>query len=227
MCIISEQREYSTCFLHQVYHAMDVTLCTSSILHLSCIALDRYCAIVNKPLLYQTRVTLPRVILAISICWLLSGLTGFVPVFTGLYSSQEHLDFARTNPHVCDLVVNKYFSVIAGCISFWLPGSIMVFVYCMVYRETKKLNKSLTSSKATLVTAYNSGTYITSTVHWLDGNFVYSINTHFFTHQALMAYEWSLILVIGLIRHISTFRRKKTTKNFSKNENVLLLTHCA
>lgn len=46
-------------FIHslQVYHAMDVTLCTSSILHLSCISLDRYYAIVNQPLLYYERMT--------------------------------------------------------------------------------------------------------------------------------------------------------------------------
>ena len=36
---------------------MDVTLCTSSILHLSCISLDRYYAIVNQPLLYNDRMT--------------------------------------------------------------------------------------------------------------------------------------------------------------------------
>ena len=41
----------------KVYHAMDVTLCTSSILHLSCISLDRYYAIVNQPLLYYDRMT--------------------------------------------------------------------------------------------------------------------------------------------------------------------------
>jgi hypothetical protein len=34
---------------------MDVTLCTASILHLSCISLDRYYAVVNKPLLYYDR----------------------------------------------------------------------------------------------------------------------------------------------------------------------------
>jgi hypothetical protein len=41
----------------QCYHAMDVTLCTASILHLSCISVDRFYAVVNKPLLYYDRMT--------------------------------------------------------------------------------------------------------------------------------------------------------------------------
>ena len=93
---------------------MDVTLCTSSILHLSCISLDRYFAIVDKPLLYNERVTPGKVGCTIALSWALSLLTGFVPVFTGIYSSTEHLELTRQNSASCDLVVNKYFSVIAG-----------------------------------------------------------------------------------------------------------------
>jgi hypothetical protein len=39
-------------------------------------------------------------------------------------------------------VVNKYFSVFAGIISFWIPASIMVYVYAMVYREMQRLQSS-------------------------------------------------------------------------------------
>ena len=84
---------------------------------------DRYMAVVDRPLLYEERVTHFRVGLAIIGCWILSALTGFLPVFTGIYSSPEHLESLMKNSAMtCDLVVNKYFSVIAGCISFWLPG---------------------------------------------------------------------------------------------------------
>ena len=40
-----------------------------------------------------------------------------------------------------DINFFQYFSIIAGCISFWLPGSIIVFVYASVYRETRRLSK--------------------------------------------------------------------------------------
>ena len=81
----------------------------------------------------------------ITLCWLLSGLTGFVPVFTGIYSSSEHLDLIRKNSQDCgDLVVNKYFSVFAGIVSFWMPASIMVYVYFKVakFPSCKSIIKS-------------------------------------------------------------------------------------
>ena len=109
-------------------------------------------------------------------------MTGFVPVFTGIYSDpsvlEQHQIEAKADTVIaCDLAPNKvmaidvsnlatifliryhvyiekdflriiihinffqYFSIIAGCISFWLPGSIIVFVYASVYRETRRLSK--------------------------------------------------------------------------------------
>ena len=48
------------------------------------------------------------------------------------------LTLIRKNSRDCgDLVVNKYFSVFAGIVSFWTPASIMVYVYfkvCRVFR---------------------------------------------------------------------------------------------
>ena len=102
---------------------MDVCLCTSSILHLGCISIDRYMAVVDRPLLYHDRVTHFRVFGSILGCWVLAALTGFIPVFTGIYSDPEHLkNSIKDSAMNCDLVPNKYFSVIAGAISFWIPG---------------------------------------------------------------------------------------------------------
>jgi uncharacterized membrane protein YoaK (UPF0700 family) len=39
-------------------------------------------------------------------------------------------------------VVNKYFSVFAGLISFWIPASVMVYVYAMVYKASDKIWKN-------------------------------------------------------------------------------------
>ena len=64
--------------LFQVYHAMDVTLCTSSILHLCCISVDRYYAIVDRPLLYNDRVTTSKCAVAVLGCWVLAGIYNII-----------------------------------------------------------------------------------------------------------------------------------------------------
>ena len=98
---------------------MDVTLCTASILHLSCISLDRYYAVVNKPLLYYDRMTLCKVNTMIIGCWFLASLTGFVPVFTGIYSSPEHLEESKSSAaHQCDLVSSISRAIFVSSTSF-------------------------------------------------------------------------------------------------------------
>ena len=74
------------------------------------------------------------------LCVSISALTGFLPVFTGIYSSEDHLEREfETGSTVCDLSVNKIFSVLAGLISFWIPAVVIVYVYARVYRETRRL----------------------------------------------------------------------------------------
>ena len=63
---------------------------------------------------------------------------------SGLYSLPEHLEVSRQNPENCDLVVNMVFSLAAGMVSFWLPGSIMVYVYVKVTRSVRTLMFSKT-----------------------------------------------------------------------------------
>ena len=56
-------------------------------------------------------------------------LVGFVPVMSGLYTTQEHLSWALRHPDKCEFRVNKTFSVIAPIVSFVLPALVMVYSY--------------------------------------------------------------------------------------------------
>ncbi len=48
-----------------------------------------------------------RVVYAVVVVWVLSLLTGFVPVFTGIYSSEEHLDLSRYKKHRIGNLLNS------------------------------------------------------------------------------------------------------------------------
>ena len=65
----------------------------------------------------------------VSCCWVIGLFTGLVPVMTGLYTTEEHLSIALTNPKECTFKVNKAFAIIAPVISFFFPAVMMVFCY--------------------------------------------------------------------------------------------------
>ena len=47
-----------------------------------------------------------------------------------------------------------------------------------------------------------------------EENFVYSLHAYFLTHQAFLLHGWPLVLVIVLIKHISTILEGKTVNIF-------------
>lgn len=122
------------------WNSCDVLFSTASIMHLSCISYDRYYAII-KPLDYPMKVTTKRVYFMIGCVWFSSALISYIPIFTGIYTTEDAMQSRVISPDTCEWVVNIPYALISSTVSFWLPCGFMLTAYYKIYQEALKQEK--------------------------------------------------------------------------------------
>uniref|UniRef100_UPI00398E8C59 alpha-2B adrenergic receptor n=1 Tax=Pristiophorus japonicus TaxID=55135 RepID=UPI00398E8C59 len=131
----------------EIYLALDVLFCTSSIVHLCAISLDRYWS-VTQAIQYNSKRTPRRIRCVILTVWFIAGVISFPP----LISMNKNLG-ADEIP-VCRLNDEKWY-ILSSCIgSFFAPCVIMILVYMKIYQVAKqRTRQSPSNRKAALVSA--------------------------------------------------------------------------
>ncbi|KAM7079192.1 alpha-2B adrenergic receptor [Molossus nigricans] len=119
----------------EVYLALDVLFCTSSIVHLCAISLDRYWA-VSRALEYNSKRTPRRIKCIILTVWLIAAVISLPPlVYKGDPGPQP-----RGRPQ-CKLNQEAWYILASSIGSFFAPCLIMILVYLRIYVIAKRSHR--------------------------------------------------------------------------------------
>ncbi|KYO40576.1 alpha-2A adrenergic receptor [Alligator mississippiensis] len=117
----------------EIYLALDVLFCTSSIVHLCAISLDRYWSI-TQAIEYNLKRTPRRIKCIIVIVWVISAVISFPPLISIEKKSGQQADQRAAG---CKINDEKWY-IISSCIgSFFAPCLIMILVYMRIYQIAK------------------------------------------------------------------------------------------
>uniref|UniRef100_A0A672J597 Alpha-2B adrenergic receptor n=1 Tax=Salarias fasciatus TaxID=181472 RepID=A0A672J597_SALFA len=118
----------------EIYLALDVLFCTSSIVHLCAISLDRYLSI--SRVTYGRQRTPRRIKAAIVVVWLISAVISFPPLLS--LNKSEASDQGTERGPQCELNGESWYILYSTIGSFFAPCLIMILVYIRIYQIAKQ-----------------------------------------------------------------------------------------
>ncbi|XP_029966728.1 trace amine-associated receptor 1-like [Salarias fasciatus] len=120
--------------LCKVKNTFDVFLCTSSILNLCFISVDRY-YVVCQPLAYKTKMTVRTVVIMILLTWTASALLGVGTTLRGLDPGQSHQKY-----HVFQIQKSAEMGPV---FAFYVPTFIILMIYLKIFRVAHRQARSI------------------------------------------------------------------------------------
>ena len=121
--------------------------CSSSILHLVAIAIDRYRA-VSRPIEYSVNRTKKRAISEAAVVWIMAFIVASPPFITGFGAIWPE-EFTPETP--CTIAQGTFYAIYTSCLVYWFPGIFLVIIYSRIYKILRarlkiKIHKAQQSS---------------------------------------------------------------------------------
>uniref|UniRef100_A0A0N5AJK9 G_PROTEIN_RECEP_F1_2 domain-containing protein n=1 Tax=Syphacia muris TaxID=451379 RepID=A0A0N5AJK9_9BILA len=118
--------------LCDIWITTDLLLCTSSILHLVAIALDRYWSVTD--ITYVQNRTPKRIFTMLAVVWVVSLVISVAPIFG--WKDSNFLDRVEKQ-HVCLVSQQISFQIFSTATAFYIPLCAITFVYYKIMRAAK------------------------------------------------------------------------------------------
>ncbi|XP_032824371.2 trace amine-associated receptor 365-like [Petromyzon marinus] len=133
----------------KLHCSLDYIFSTVSILHLSCVAFDRYVAICD-PLHYTSRVTNNTMAFMLILCWT-CPLVYFAPfLLSWNIIGIEEMVQSRICADTCAIVKNVWFAYVDTCCAFITPMAIMITTYVKIYRVARRQARQVSAASVAL-----------------------------------------------------------------------------
>ncbi|KAJ8347021.1 hypothetical protein SKAU_G00284220 [Synaphobranchus kaupii] len=113
-----------------IFISLDVLCCTSSILHLCAIALDRFWAITD-PIDYVNKRTPRRAAILISVTWLV-GFSVSIPPMLGWRKAED-----RADPDACNISQDPGYTIYSTFGAFYIPLILMLVLYGRIFKAAR------------------------------------------------------------------------------------------
>lgn len=123
--------------------SLDVMFTTTTIIHLSCLAIDRYLAIC-RPFLHE-RLNNSVIAIMVVLCWFTPILISFVPIMNewNLTGIEDLYLCFFPDDSVCGFLVNTTFAVVCSTIAFYLPTVFMIVCNIRIFLAAAKQAKHI------------------------------------------------------------------------------------
>ncbi|XP_050993778.1 trace amine-associated receptor 1-like [Labeo rohita] len=135
----------------KIHSSLDVTLCTTSILNLCIISLERYYAICH-PFQYHSKMTSLTTLVMIIICWTVSAALGFGMIFLE-FNILGVEDFYYANIKCdgrCTLFQSKDAATAMSLACFYIPAFVMLCIYLKILYVAKRQVQAIQSVNSEL-----------------------------------------------------------------------------